>query len=83
MEQNPLPERQKAVYDFIERYHTERGIAPSLQDIADFLRVSVTAARAHVETLKAKGYVAATKGVRRSLRIAGDGGKPGFAQGAE
>jgi SOS-response transcriptional repressor LexA len=69
MEQKPLPKRQKSVYEFIERYHAERGMAPSAKDIADSLNVSVTTARVYIEILKDKGYVAATKGVRRSLRI--------------
>jgi SOS-response transcriptional repressor LexA len=69
MEQNQLPEQQKAVYDFIERYHAERGIAPSVRNIADSLQISVTTARIYIEILKAKGYVANTEGIRRSLRI--------------
>jgi SOS-response transcriptional repressor LexA len=69
MEQNPLPEQQKAVYDFIERYHAEQGIAPSVKDIADSLQISITTARTYIEILKAKGYVANKEGARRSLRI--------------
>jgi SOS-response transcriptional repressor LexA len=67
--QNQLPEQQKAVYDFIERYHEEQGIAPSVKDVADFLQISVTTARTYIEILKAKGYVTNTEGIRRSLRI--------------
>jgi SOS-response transcriptional repressor LexA len=69
MEQNPLPEQQKAVYDFIKRYHAEQDIAPSIRDVADSLGISVAAVRTYIEILKAKGYVANTEGVRRSLRI--------------
>jgi SOS-response transcriptional repressor LexA len=77
MGQNQMPPRQEAVYDFIGRYHAERGFAPSVRDIADFLSVSVTTARVYVEILKIKGYVANTEGIRRSLRVikAGDQGE--------
>jgi DNA-binding FadR family transcriptional regulator len=70
MEQNQLPPQQKAVCDFIGRYHAERGIAPSDRDVADSLQVSVTTVRAYIEILKAKGCVTSTEGIRRSLRIA-------------
>jgi SOS-response transcriptional repressor LexA len=69
MEQSPLPSQQKAVYDFIKRYHTEQEIAPSIRDIANSLQVSVTTARIYVGILKNKGYVTNTPGIRRSLRI--------------
>ncbi|MDR1412219.1 MAG: hypothetical protein LBI91_08430 [Spirochaetaceae bacterium] len=80
MKQNPLPFQQQAVYDFIERYHAEQGIAPSVRDIADSLQIGVTTARVYIEILKAKGFVASTEGVRRSLRIAGAGAEQGAEQ---
>jgi SOS-response transcriptional repressor LexA len=74
-----LSPQQKAAYDFIERYHAKEGIAPSVKDVADSLRIGISTARTHIEILKARGWVATTKGIRRSLRII----KTGIAQEAE
>lgn len=83
MKQGKLPEQQRAVCDFIERYHAERGIAPSVKDVADSLQVGVTTARTYIEILKAKGCVASTEGIRRSLRTTGAAEKTETAQEAE
>ena len=53
-----LTERQRQVLDFIQRELNERGVAPSLREIArHFGFRSMTAAADHLRALRRKGFV--------------------------
>jgi SOS-response transcriptional repressor LexA len=61
--------QQKKVYDFIERYHCENGISPSMAEIADSLGLGHTTVATYVDVLKKKGFVAGKRGTPRTLRV--------------
>lgn len=59
--------KQKQVLDFILGFQKKHGYSPSLEEIADFLGVSIPTAHQHVQALKKKGFITAKKGERRSI----------------
>jgi SOS-response transcriptional repressor LexA len=64
-----LPKRQQEVYNFIEQYHAEHGISPSLYDIAEGLDLSNSTIVTYLKILKGKGRVTSMIGIHRSLRV--------------
>lgn len=67
-----LTERQKQILDFIQhRQHFEK-LTPTLREIASHFRFSSpNAALAHVQALRAKGFVKNLPGRARSLQVLG------------
>jgi repressor LexA len=54
----PLTERQKQALDFITRFIQEKGYAPSLKEIASFLKIdNLSTAQYFVDQLIEKGYL--------------------------
>lgn len=64
----PLPDRQKAVYDAIVSHWREHGIAPSTGDLAADLELSRATVHEHLRTLERKGYLDHAEGKARSWR---------------
>ena len=53
-----LPERQRAVYEYIARFYNEHGYAPTMRDITiDLGYKSRSTAHDHVRALERKGMV--------------------------
>jgi repressor LexA len=68
-----LTERQREVLDFIRRHIERRGVAPTLQEIADdFDFASTAGAQKHVQLLEAKGYLRRVKHQKRGLLLTED-----------
>jgi len=64
----PLTERQRQVLDFIRWSLKERGVAPTLREIAEHFGFSSTAsAQKHVNELQKKGWLFRSKHRRRGL----------------
>jgi repressor LexA len=64
-----MSRRQKEVYDFIKDYHTQQGISPSVNDIAEGLGLAHTTITIYVDVLKKKGFVKNLVGIPRSLTV--------------
>jgi repressor LexA len=64
-----LSKRQQQVYDFIETYHTENGISPSVSDIAEGLGLANSTIGTYLEALRRKNRVTRMAGVPRSLKV--------------
>jgi len=64
-----LTSRQKEAEQFIRDYHETHGYAPSVRDVAAWLRISANGAVCHLSALKRKGRILWTPHVARSLRV--------------
>lgn len=53
----PLTPKQKRVFEFIKNYSSDKGYPPTLQEIANRLKKSLSTAQHFVEELKNKGYL--------------------------
>ena len=66
----PLTERQQQVLDYIQVHQHEKGVVPTLREIArHFSFRSMTAAVDHVRVLQRKGYLSHEPRLARSLRV--------------
>jgi repressor LexA len=66
----PLTGRQHEVLRFIRAYRRERGIAPTLEEVARHLRVHRVTVFGHVRELIRKGYVSKSRErISRSLQL--------------
>lgn len=66
----PLTKRQRETLDYIQRFITEHGYAPSFREIADYFELSSVATVAeHIQTLKDKGYLESEENMARSLQL--------------
>jgi repressor LexA len=66
-----LTEKQRDVLDFIRRWIDDRGVAPTLQEIADgFGFRSTASAQKHVGLLERKGFLKREKHQKRGLVLA-------------
>jgi repressor LexA len=67
-----LTERQKEILDFIERFRSERGIAPTHREICErFGFSSYGTAYKHLRLLVEKGYLKRDRHQRRGLELVG------------
>jgi repressor LexA len=65
-----LTERQKQILDFIQHRQSFEKLTPTLREIASHFRFSSpNAALAHVQALRAKGFLENLPGRARSLRV--------------
>lgn len=65
-----LTDRQKSVYDFIASYQQQHGYAPTMQEIAQHLKVNGNLGIIrHLTALEKKGYITRTPGSSRSIRL--------------
>ncbi len=66
----PLTERQRAVFDYLEVSIRDRGFAPSFEDIArHFGFRSLASVHEHLQHLARKGWIARDFNKARALRI--------------
>jgi len=61
--------RQQEVYDYILTFKMDKGMCPSIQDVAEGLSLSSTTVATYVDNLKKKGYVTSEYGTPRSLQV--------------
>jgi repressor LexA len=61
--------RQAEVLAYIGRYLATEGMAPSVREIATFLKVRPNAAQCHLNALEAAGAIRRSPGIPRSIRI--------------
>lgn len=67
----PLTRRQAEIVDFLRRYRTERGISPTLEEIARHLGVHRVTVFGHIRELERKGVIRRGEpGVSRSITLA-------------
>lgn len=64
----PLTPKQKRVFDFVKDYFSENGYPPTLQEIANHLRKSLSTAQHFIEELKQKGYLEKQNFTARGIR---------------
>lgn len=64
----PLTPKQKRVFDFIRDYSSENGYPPTLQEIANHLKKSLSTAQHFVEELKQKRYIEKQNFTARGIR---------------
>ena len=75
---DPLTYRQQQVLDYIQIHQQQKGVIPTLREIArHFSFRSMTAAVDHVRVLQRKGYLAHEPRRARSLRVLGETGSFG------
>lgn len=69
-----LTPRQRQVLDYVERYHQERGYAPTLEEIRAHLGLnSVATVHKHLKALESKGAVRRLSNRSRAVELAGVG----------
>ncbi len=69
----PLTRRQREIVDFFERYSRERGLSPTLEEIAQSLGVNKVTIFGHVAELERKGVLQrARRGISRGLTLVPD-----------
>ena len=67
-----LTDRQKEVYDYLRRFHSEHGYPPTYRDIVEHFGFSgPTAALCHLKALAKKGYIEVTPNLSRGIRFTG------------
>lgn len=64
-----LTERQAQILDQIVGFQRRTGMAPTRQELADALRISVPTVQQHLEALRRKGAVDWEEGKARSMRV--------------
>lgn len=70
MTSNQLTTRQAEIYGAIRDSFTERGLPPTLQELATKFGFHVNAAKDHVLTLVKKGYIKYTPHISRGIELA-------------
>jgi repressor LexA len=65
-----MTERQRAVLEFIERFQAERGLPPSLREIAEHFGIAVRAVQDHLAALERKGVLRRLPGRSRGIVLA-------------
>ena len=71
----PLTQRQQQVLDYIQVHQQQKGVVPTLREIAKYFSFrSMTAAVDHVRVLQRKGYLSHEPRLARSLRVLSEAG---------
>jgi len=69
----PLTRRQRQILDFYRAYIRERGLSPTLEEVAQHFGVNKVTVFGHVAELERKGILArAAKGISRGLQLVAD-----------
>jgi repressor LexA len=72
MQQPPLTRRQIQILDFYRAYTRERGLSPTLEEVAQHFGVNKVTIFGHVAELERKGVLArAAKGISRGRQLVG------------
>lgn len=66
-----LTDKQRTVLEVVERFWRERGMAPSVADVAEAIEVGRSTAYQHLVALKKKGFVDHEEGTGRSWKPTG------------
>lgn len=64
-----LPPKQKAILDFINKYQSENGHGPTLDEIAGYFQKSIPTIHQHVQVLREKGFLKIPGGNSRSVGV--------------
>jgi repressor LexA len=64
-----LTEKQLAVLNFIRDFIRDRGIAPTLDEMSQYFRVSRITVHEHVNALEKKGALTKTRNMARSITL--------------
>jgi len=68
-----LTKKQAEVFDFIKKFIAERGYPPAVREICSHMQLSSPATvQAHINHLKAKGFIKNTNNKFRTLEIIGE-----------
>lgn len=70
MAMDPLTRRQRSILDFIAGRARERGLPPTLREIAAHFSVTVGGLQRQLQALETKGALERLKGLARGLRVA-------------
>jgi DNA (cytosine-5)-methyltransferase 1 len=63
-----LTKKQKQVFDFINQYIAENGIAPTIDEIRKKLKLkAISTIHEHISSLKEKGYLSKSENLPRSM----------------
>ncbi len=66
----PLTSRQQAVFRYVKTFMSDRGYAPTLDEMARALGLaSLQGVKDHLSTLERKGYVQRVPGQRRAIKL--------------
>ena len=76
-----LTPKQKEALDFINRFTVEHGYAPSLQEIANYFKKSISTAQHFIAELQDKGYLQKKDRVARGIAPTEEGSKQIFKLG--
>lgn len=68
---NPLTPKQKAVFEAVQSYFVRTGYMPSVREIAEAVRASVSTVHGHLGTLQKKGWIV-IDGTARGIQLAED-----------
>ena len=68
-----IDRRQRKLLSFVTRYAKRHQYAPSLQEVADHVGVTVSRACQLVEVLEAAGYLSHVPGAARTLHVTAAG----------
>lgn len=83
MQQPPLTRRQIQILDFYRAYTRERGLSPTLEEVAQHFGVNKVTIFGHVAELERKGVLArAAKGISRGRQLVGGMSGPGERRAA-
>jgi len=66
---NALTDKQKATYDFIKTYISEKGYPPSIKEIGKTFNVSPPAIFTRLTALEKKGYIQREIRTSRAIKI--------------
>jgi repressor LexA len=66
---NGLSPRQSEIYQYILDYRQRKDISPTFREIAEGAGLSLGSARAHIQALRDKGYIAWDDRAARSIHI--------------
>jgi len=65
----PIGERQQSILKFIQRFSNERGMPPTIKEIADHCSIAAPSAFVHLQRLEEAGYIKRTPKQWRSIRV--------------
>jgi len=64
-----LTKKQEAVYKFIVNSMKERGMPPTIREIADTFSITAKGAYDHLKAIEKKGYIRTTKNQSRAIEL--------------
>ncbi len=74
-----LTEKQNAILTFIREFIADKGISPTLEEMAQYFGVSKITIHEHVKALESKGAIRKEANRKRSIELVENGSQPGHA----